>query len=68
MRRNPNPHVTFGHGEHFCLGANLARWELRAVFRALAPHLGNLQLAGPPRRLPGLHVGAVAELPVRWAG
>jgi cytochrome P450 len=31
-----------------------------------APHLANLQLAGPPQRLPGLHVGAVAHLPVRW--
>ena len=66
ITRDPNPHLTFGHGEHFCLGANLARWELRAVFRALAPHLSNLQLAGPPQRLPGLHVGAVAHLPVRW--
>lgn len=66
VSRDPNPHLTFGHGEHFCLGANLARLELRAVLRALAPHLSNLELAGSPRRLPGLHVGAVAELPVRW--
>jgi cytochrome P450 len=66
VRRNPNPHVTFGHGEHFCLGANLARWELRAVFRALAPHLAHLRLAGAPQRLPGLHVGAVSQLLVRW--
>lgn len=68
MRRNPNPDVTFGHGEDFFLGAHLARWELRAVVRALAPHLGNLRLAGPPRRLPGLHVGAIAELALRWTG
>ena len=66
LRRTPNNHLTFGHGEHFCLGANLARWELRATFRAIAPHLANLELAGPPERLPGLHVGAVAHLPVRW--
>ncbi|MGD9749953.1 MAG: cytochrome P450 [Acidimicrobiia bacterium] len=68
VTRDPNPHLTFGHGEHFCLGANLARWELRSVFRALAPHLSDLELAGPPTRLPGLHVGAVAQLPVRWIG
>jgi cholest-4-en-3-one 26-monooxygenase len=68
VRRDPNPHLTFGHGEHFCLGANLARWELRAVFRALAPHLGHLRLAGGPQRMPGLHVGAVSQLLVRWAG
>jgi cytochrome P450 len=64
--RTPNNHLTFGHGAHFCLGANLARWELRATFRALAPHLAHLELAGPPERLPGLHVGAVAHVPVRW--
>ena len=68
VRRTPNNHLTFGHGEHFCLGANLARWELRSTFRALAPHLAHLELAGPPDRLPGLHVGAVAHLPVRWSG
>jgi cytochrome P450 len=68
VRRSPNPHVTFGYGAHFCLGANLARWELRAVFRALAPHLRHLRLAGEPHRLPGLHVGAVSELLVAWAG
>ncbi len=66
VNRRPNAHVAFGHGEHFCLGANLARWELRAVFRALAPHLEHLRLAGEPDRLPGLHVGAVREMLVRW--
>ena len=64
--RTPNFHLAFGHGQHFCLGANLARWELRAVFRELAPHLHHLQLAGPPKRLANLHVGAIGELPVRW--
>lgn len=64
--RNPNYHLAFGHGQHFCLGANLARWELRAVFKALAPHLRNLRLAGSPKRLANLHVGAIGELPVRW--
>ena len=68
VRRTPNTHLPFGQGEHFCLGANLARWELRSTFRALAPHVAHLELAGPPERLPGLHVGAVAHLPVRWTG
>jgi cytochrome P450 len=66
--RNPNYHLAFGHGQHFCLGANLARWELRAVFRELAPHLHHLELAGEPQRLANLHVGAVQSLPVRWRG
>jgi cytochrome P450 len=65
--RDPNFHLAFGHGQHFCLGANLARWELRAVFRHLAPHLHHLELAGEPQRLDNLHVGAIASLPVRWA-
>ncbi|MFM7062858.1 MAG: cytochrome P450, partial [Actinomycetes bacterium] len=35
VRRSPNPHVAFGHGTHFCLGANLARYELQLLFGAL---------------------------------
>ncbi len=66
ISRAPNQHLAFGHGPHFCLGANLARLELRAVFRALAPHLRHLELAGEPTRQTDLHVGAVSALPVRW--
>jgi cholest-4-en-3-one 26-monooxygenase len=67
--RQPNEHVGFGHGVHFCLGANLARWELRAIFRALgaAGTLARLQVAGPARWLTDLHVGTIAELAVRKA-
>jgi cholest-4-en-3-one 26-monooxygenase len=65
--RQPNDHVGFGHGVHFCLGANLARWELRAIFRALgaAGTLERLQVAGAPRWLTDLHVGTIAEIAVR---
>ncbi|MGH1491973.1 MAG: cytochrome P450 [Acidimicrobiales bacterium] len=66
VTRTPNYHLAFGHGVHFCLGANLARWEMRSVFRRLAPHLHNLELVGEPRRLPHLHVGAVHSQMVRW--
>jgi len=67
--RTPNEHVGFGHGVHFCLGANLARWELRAIFRALGASgtLGRLQVAGPARWLTDLHVGTIAEIAVRAA-
>ncbi len=67
--RFPNEHVGFGHGVHFCLGANLARWELRAIFRALGRSgtLGRLQVAGEPRWLTDLHVGTIAEIAVRAA-
>ena len=66
--RDPNYHLAFGHGEHFCLGANLARWELRATFKELAPHLVNLEAAGPLVRHPDLHVPAIHTFKVRWTG
>jgi cytochrome P450 len=66
VSRTPNYHLAFGYGPHFCLGANLARWELRAVFRELAPHLRHLELAGEPTRLGDLHVGAIGSMPIRW--
>jgi len=68
VTRDPNYHLAFGHGVHFCLGANLARWEMRSVFRELAPYLPHLELVGEPRRLPHLHVGAVHSQMVRWVG
>lgn len=69
ITRNPNPHVGFGHGVHFCLGANLARFELRAMFRELGRRrtLSRLEVAGTARWLTDLHVGAIAEVPVRFA-
>jgi len=57
--RSPNYHQAFGHGAHFCLGANLARWELRAALRALLPVLPRLQLVGEPQRVGHLHLGIV---------
>ena len=66
--RDPNLHLAFGFGEHFCLGANLARWELRAVFRELAPHLVHFEPASELRRHPDLHVPAIQQFRVRWVG
>ncbi|MDZ7728138.1 MAG: cytochrome P450 [Dehalococcoidia bacterium] len=65
--REPNNHFAFGgFGEHFCLGANLARWEMRTMLRELIPLLPRLELAGEPQRLLGqLHVGGIKHLPVR---
>ncbi len=68
ITRNPNRHLAFGgYGAHFCLGANLARWELRAALRALAPVLPQIELAGKETRCANLHVSAIYELPVRAA-
>jgi cholest-4-en-3-one 26-monooxygenase len=67
IARDPNDHFAFGgYGEHFCLGANLARWEMRTMLRELIPLLPRLKLAGKPERLLGqLHVGGIKRLPVR---
>jgi cytochrome P450 len=46
FRRDPNPHVGFGHGLHYCLGANLARLEIRVLFEELLPAFPRIELAG----------------------
>ncbi len=67
IARTPNDHLAFGgYGAHFCLGANLARWELRAALRALIPILPEMELAGRETRVPHLHVPAIQHLPVRY--
>jgi cytochrome P450 len=64
--RQPNPHLAFGIGEHFCLGAHLARLELRAVFRHLVARLDRAELTGPVERLRSSFVGGVKHVPVRY--
>ncbi len=65
--RDPNDHFAFGgFGEHFCLGAHLARWEMRAIFHALLPLLPRLELAGEPELVAGsLHVGGIKRMMLR---
>jgi cytochrome P450 len=50
IRRDPNPHLTFGYRSHFCLGANLARMEIRCIFDELLDRLEGVSLAGPVER------------------
>jgi cytochrome P450 len=64
--RHPNPHVAFGIGEHFCLGANLARLELRVVFRELARRLVGAELAAPVERLRSSFLGGVKHMRIRY--
>jgi cholest-4-en-3-one 26-monooxygenase len=64
--RRPNPHLGFGIGEHFCLGANLARLELRVIFRALAERLDEVALAGPFERMRSSFLGGVKRMPIRY--
>jgi cholest-4-en-3-one 26-monooxygenase len=63
--RYPNHHVAFGIGEHFCLGANLARLELQVMFRQLAERLESVELAGPIQRMRSSFVGGIKHMPVR---
>jgi cholest-4-en-3-one 26-monooxygenase len=65
VARAPNHHLAFGHGAHFCMGANLARVELRAAIRALLPILPHMELVDAGARLPNLHVPGYRSLGVR---
>jgi len=64
--RNPNPHLAFGIGEHFCMGANLARLELRVAFAKLAERIAAIELAGPVSRLHSSFVGGIKRVPIRY--
>ena len=64
--RAPNPHIAFGMGEHVCLGAHLARLELRCAFAALLDRLEHCELAGPVARMRSSFVGGIKRAPMRW--
>ncbi|HEY5155196.1 MAG TPA: cytochrome P450 [Acidimicrobiales bacterium] len=59
IRRDPNPHVAFGQGTHFCVGANLARLELRMLFGALTQRWTNLRIVTEPDIEPNIFAGSV---------
>ena len=64
--RRPNDHLAFGHGPHFCLGAHLAREQMRALFGAVLDRLGEVEQAGEPDRLRSNFQNGVKHLPIRW--
>jgi len=64
--RDPNPHLGFGIGEHFCLGSHLARLELKVAYKHLLPRIEQIELAGPVVRLHSALVGGVKHLPIRY--
>ncbi len=66
--RGENPHISFGAGVHFCIGAPLARVELQASFGALLRRTSDLQLARPAQRRPEFVIRGLAELPVVLTG
>jgi len=65
VARDPNPHMSFGGGIHFCLGAPLARIELQASFATLLERFPRMELAEEPRWKPGYIIRGLAELRVR---
>jgi cytochrome P450 len=65
-RANASSHLAFGTGVHFCLGANLARMELRTFFRELLPRLESIELTGPSEYTAATFVGAPKRVPIRY--
>jgi cholest-4-en-3-one 26-monooxygenase len=65
--RDPNPHLSFGgHGAHYCIGANLARLEVRLILNALADHAPDISKAGEPSRLRSGWINGIKDLQVNY--
>ncbi|MFD5427041.1 cytochrome P450 [Streptomyces sp. NPDC127084] len=68
LSRQPNRHLTFAYGTHFCLGAFLARAEIGAVLDDLRRMVGTMEAAGPARRVYSNFLGGLVSLPIAWSG
>jgi len=67
VERSPNEHVAFGGGgAHFCLGANLARLELRLLFEQIVARTGDMHIAGDVERLRSNFIGGIKHIPVAF--
>ena len=64
--RRPNPHLAFGFGEHFCMGAHVARVELETIFRHLLARLESFEVSGPVERLSSIINGSIKHLPLSY--
>jgi cytochrome P450 len=64
--RDPNKHLAFGYGVHFCLGAALARMEINSFFTELLPRLKSIELSGQPQLTSTTFVGGLKHLPIRY--
>ena len=65
--RDPNKHIAFGYGVHFCLGAALARMEVNSFFSELLPRLKSIELTGDPQHVATTFVGGLKHLPIRYS-
>ncbi len=66
ITRHPNEHLAFGHGQHFCLGAHLARMEIRVLFEELLQRLPDIELAGEIRTLRSHFIDGIKSIPVKF--
>ena len=66
VARQPNPHLGFGFGVHYCLGASLARTEIRVMFEELLPRLPDIELAGRVTQLRSNFINGIKSMPVRF--
>jgi cytochrome P450 len=64
--RSPNNHLAFGYGAHYCLGAKLAKMEIKALLTELVPQLDSIELAGEPALAHTTFVGGLKHLPIRY--
>lgn len=67
VARDPNKHLAFGYGVHFCLGAALARMEMASLFTEILSRLDHIELAGAPELSATTFVGGLKHLPVRYS-
>jgi cytochrome P450 len=67
ITRDPNKHLAFGYGVHFCLGAALARMEMHSLYSELLPRLASIELAGEPELTATTFVGGLKHLAVRYS-
>jgi cytochrome P450 family 142 subfamily A polypeptide 1 len=67
LDRDPNPHVAFGFGPHFCMGASLARLELRVMFAEVLRRLPDLEVCGPVTRRASNFISGPESMPVRFS-
>jgi cholest-4-en-3-one 26-monooxygenase len=65
LGRKPNPHVAFGYGPHFCLGAFLARLELRVMLELFVEKVASVELLGEPQKVQSIIFSGFKTMPVR---
>ena len=67
VRRTPNKHLSFGFGSHYCLGATLARMEVKSLLGSIIPRLDAIELDGTPEYTPSTFVSGLKRLPICYS-